>query len=319
MSSTRYLTRTRQFGIKREATRNTAESAPTKWYPIMDDVDVDYSPKLLANPTVQGYKGEAEPIAGRKLGTLKFKMILDAQTIGEFLKSCCGTLSSAVIGVSTAYTHTIGVNTTDDENPSYTMFFDFKIGVKKYNGCVVKSLKFSGPVDNYITVDIEALFIDEASGSMGSPSYPTSKFLTFAHVTPKIAGSTVAYMKSWELTLDNGAIHDVTLNGSQSAADIRTPGNFMVSGSMEVFMESETERAKMLANTAVALRWLIEGLIANDVNKYTLDISITAAHYEKFPFDIIDNMLGAKVSWKGYYNGSSQLAVSLINLETAYS
>jgi hypothetical protein len=314
----RYLTRTRQFGLKKEGTRLTAESAPDKWYPILPDVEVEFGPKHLPNQTVVGYKGEAEPIAGRKLGTLKFKMILDAQTIGEFLRSCMGASAPTQLSAGAAYRHDLTVLTTSAQNPTYTFFFDFKLDVKKYNGCVVKSLKFSGPVDNYIMVEVEALFLNEASGSIGSPSYPTNRFLTFEHVTPKIAGSTVAYMKNWELTLDNGAIHDLVLAQSQLGADVLTPGNFMVSGSMLVYMESETERAKMLANTAVALRWLIEGGIAADTNKYTVDLSITAAHYEKFPFDVEDEQLAAKVTFKGFYNGTSQFTANVINLLTAY-
>ncbi len=314
----RYLVRTRQFGLTKEAVRNTAETSPAKWYPIMSDVDVEFAPKHLADPAVMGYKGEAQPVAGRKLGTLKFKIALDAKTIVEFLRSCCGSVSSAQIGSSTAYTHSVSVLTSGPQNPTYTFFFDFKIGVKKYNGCVVKSLKFSGPVDNYIMVDVEALFINEASGSIGSPSYPTKEYLSFAHITPKIAGSTVTYMKSWDLTLDNGAMHDLTQNALQVANDIITPGDFMVSGNMLVYMESETERDKMLANTAVALRWLIEGSIANDVNKYTVDLNVTAAHYEKFPLGIEDNQLASQVSFKGYYNGTSQFTAAIINLFTSY-
>lgn len=316
----RYLTRTRQFGLKKEGTRLTAESAPDKWYPIMSEVDVEFGPKLLPNQTVVGYKGEAEPIAGRKLGTLKFKMILDAQTIGEFLRSLMGTSAPTQLSSGNAYRHDLTVLTSSAQNPTYTLFFDFKVDVKKYNGCVIKSLKFSGPVDNFIMVDVEALFLDEAAGSIGSPSYPTNRFLTFANVTPKIAGSNVTYMKSWDLTLDNGAAHDLVLigGGIQIANDILCPGNFMVSGNMVVYMESETERNKMLANTAVALRWLIEGGIAADTNKYTVDFSVTAAHYEKFPIGIEDEQLAANVSFKGFYNGTSQFTANVINLLTAY-
>lgn len=305
-----------RFGLAKESSRLTAESAPSKWYPIMEP-DVPYGPELLEDQGLRGVKAHFAPVAGRKKGSGKFKMVLDAQTIAEFLNSLVGGVASAQQGGTAAYQHTFTPSGTIQPT-TYTFFIDWGLAVKKYSGCVVKSLTFNGPVDNLIEVEVEFLFITEASGSIGSPSFPTQRYLAFQHVDFKIAGSSNTDVKSWSMKIDNMAKLHLALAGSQDAQDIIATDPTEVTGEMVIVFTSETERNKFLANTGVAIRALVVGATIASTYKYTVDLPITDAHYRAFPFAYEDKLLAAKVNFQGYHNGTSQIIPVVINTDTAY-
>jgi hypothetical protein len=308
-----------QFGLKVEAVRGTAETSPAKWYPILPTPEVSYVPALLEDKSLRAVKAELAPVQGLKIGTGKLKIILDAQTIGEFLNSCLGGCTSVQLGGGAAYKHTFTPSTSKIQNTSYTFFVDYGMAVKKYSMCVVKSLTFTGPVDNLITVDVEFLFKNEAAGSMGTASFPTNRYLSFQNVTYKIANTANTFVKNWSLKVDNGAKALMLLGQSQDIQDIVAAEPLQVSGSMVILYDNETERNKFLANTASAISMLIEGATAAGSYKYTVELPVTAAHYSAYPLGWEDNLLAANVEFKGYHNGTSQFNPYVTNLDTAYT
>lgn len=420
-----------QFGLAKESSRGTAEAAPTKWFPILAP-EAPYGPALLADQGLRGVRAEYAPVAGRKSGSGKFKVNLDAQTISELLYSCMGAVSSAEqsvitidatnnkldfnigageltatiasasypIGTTSSETGTLckaikdaivsaegtgtytvsysrttklftiarsagtfqllknsgsnvangiwttigyttaangtgalsyaGVNQVEYvfkhsfsigsgiQPPAYTFFFNWGLVVKKYNRCCVKALTFSGPVDNLITVDVEFLFQSEADGSIGVPSYPTQRYMSFQHADFKRAGTSDTDVKNWELKIDNMAKPHLALALSQDLQDILTPDPMMVTGSLVVFFSSETERAKFLANTAVALRALIQHSAISGSFYWAVDLPVTEAHYKAYPFNYEDNLLAAKVEFQGYHNGTSLILPVVYNQDVSY-
>ncbi len=424
-----------RFGLKKESSRGVAEAAPAKWYPIMSP-EVAYGPNLLPDESLRGVRAELPPIAGRNIGSGKFKMVLDSQMISEFLLSLLGqvasaeettitidatnnkldfnigageltaTIASATYAIGTAHSQagtlckaiydaivaaeavgtytvsysrttklftitrsagtfsilwktgtngsdgtgttiggTLGYAETSDDTgaltyssdtavgyafshaftvptsiqpPSYTFFMDYGISVKKYNRCVVKSLTFTGPVDGLITVDVDFLFETEAAGDIGSPSFPTQKYLSFQHASFKRAGSTDTDVKNWSLKIDNGAKALQTLAQSQNIQDIITPDPLNVSGDFVALCQTETERAKFLANTSVAIRALIEGETIVGSFKHTVDIPLTDCRYKAYPLAWEDNLLAAKVEFQAYHNGTSQILPVVKNEEASY-
>ena len=308
-----------RFGLAKEAARLTAEAAPTKWYPLIPDPEIKYGPQLLNDDGLRGVFADYEPIAGRSPGTGKFKIVADAQVLGELMRSMLGAPTSAQQGGTAAYQHSYTLNTGVQPN-TYTFFMDFggSVGVKKYNGCVVKSMNFTGPVDGLIMVDVEFLFITEVAGSIGSPSFPTQRYFNFKNVTYKIAGSTNTDVMGWELSIDNQAHHLMTLAQAYDAQDIVVTDSIVVKGSMAINFQNETERNKFLANTAVAIQMLIEGAVIASTFKWTLDLPVTAAHYQEYPFGWENKLLASKVNFQGFHNGTSIILPKLINVDTAY-
>jgi hypothetical protein len=422
-----------QFGLALESVRGTAEAAPVKWYPAIDP-EVKFAPALLEDHGLRGVRAEYAPVAGRKLGSGKLKLILDPQVIGEFMYSLMGGVSSAessvilidstnnkldfnigasqltatipsasypiglsqattgslckaiydaivaaeavgtytvsysrstkkftitrsagtfvlmwntgtntatsiasTIGFSTAanstgaltytggtsveyaFAHTFSLG-TGVQPPSYTFFLNYGLDVKVYKRAVVQAINFTGPVDNLIQVEVDFLFESEvASGSIGSPSFPTQRYLSFQHVTYKIAGSTNSDVKSWTLKLSNQAKHRLALAQVQTPQDIVAPDPFMVEGTLDIDFQSETERAKMLAVTSSPQRMLIEGSTIGNGVKYAVDLPVTDARYSEFPFGYENNLLSSKVNYKGYHDGTSIILPVVTNQVVAYA
>ena len=428
----RYSKQQFRFGLALEAVRGTAEASPTKWYPIMEP-DVKFAPALLEDKGLRGIRAEFGPVAGRKVGSGKFKLNLDAQSIGEFLYSLMGgvasaevsiitidntnnkldfnigageltaTITNAAYPIGTAHTQagtlckaifdaivaaeavgtytvsysrstklftitrsagtfqllrntgtnvatsiwtTIGFSTaanstgaltyssgttveyafahtfslgTGTQPPSYTFFIDWGIDVKAYAMCVVESLNLSGPVDNLVEVEVNFLFATETGGaSIGSPSFPTQRYLSFQHVTYSIAGSQNTDVRSWTLKMTNQAKHHLTLANTQAPQDILAAEAFMVDGTIDIDFQAETERAKMLANTASAQRMNIQGATILGSTKFGVDIPITEPHYSEFPFGYDNAILAAKTPYKGYHNGTSIVLPVVTNQVVAY-
>lgn len=422
-----------QFGLALEAARLTAETTPVKWYPVMDP-EIKFGPAQLEDKAIRGFRADFEPVAGRKIGTGKVKMVLDPQVIGEFLYSLMGAVSSAevamitidatnnkldfnigasqltatiasgtyIIGTSQvtalslckaiydaivlaeavgtytvtysrttklftitrsagtfqllrntgtnvatsiwttigfttaanstaaltytgtvtveyAFTHTFDLGTSI-QPPSYTFFLNWGIDVKVYNGCVVTSISLQGPVDNLILVEVDFAFLNEtASGSIGSPSFPTQRYLSFQHVTYKIAGTLNQDVKAWTMKLANQAKHRLTLAQALTAQDITAADPFMVDGTLDIDFQTEAERVKMLANTASAQRMLIEGGTIAASTKYTVDLPVTAPHYSEFPLGYEANILASKAQYKGFHNGTSIILPAVTNQVVAYA
>lgn len=308
-----------QFGLAKESVRGTAEAAPSKWYPSRGVPELDF---MLEHLEDEGLRGSVEmypPVAGMKVGEANIPFVADAQMLGEAFYSLLGTVNSVQQGATAAYKHTFTLNPTT-QKPSYTLFIDRSMNVLKHPLGVCKSIEFVSPVDGLIEVNTNWMFKDEESGSIGSPSYPTQRYLAFQHVDFQIAGASNTKVKEFNLTLDNQAFALRTLNQSQLPEDIITAQKFMVEGGFTIYFEDSTERDKFLANTASALRMTITGQQIESPYNYEVDINVYAAHYKAFPFREDEGLLAAQVEFQGYYSASDtkQIQVDVTNTDTSY-
>ena len=316
---TLYSIEQQQFGLAKESTRGTAITAPTKWYPTRGKADFDYMLKKLKDTGIRGAATEYPDIPGVKDGHGKVPMILDPQMIGEFLNSCLGSVSSAQQASTAAYKHTF-VRAATIQKPSYTFFVDRGLNVMGYNRGTVKKLSFKGGVDNLIDVDADVIVQSEASNSIGSPSYPVQQYQSFQNVTFNIAGSQSLDVKEWSLSIDNGAKEYRTLANSQDLTDIVAPGKLQIEGGFTIYFTSATERAKFLANTAVALEINASGAVIASTYHYGVDINIYKALYKAFPYGDDQGLLAAKVTFQGFYDSVSgkDIQFDVTNTDTAY-
>ncbi len=421
-----------QFGLAKETSRGTAETTPTKWYPVDKASQLDYAVTLLKDENLRGVPEEFPPNAGPKQGTGKIKMPVDAQTIGEFLYSVLGGVTSAeqtvititasnkyidfnigssdlaatiatgdfVIGTASTETGSLckaikdallaadatgtytvtysrttqkfsiirstgtfnikwitGTNTAngaktilgytaDDtglltyvsdsqvkfgfkhtftrgtgiQRVGYTFFMDRGLSVKKYNLSTVKKLQLNVPVDNIVMMEADVLCKTEASGSIGSPAYPTNEYLGFNHATVKIGGVANTDIHNLVLNIDSSAKVQRTLNQSQDANDILCAGKLMIDGTFTIYFQDEVERAKFLANTSNTLQITLAGDAIQGTYKYTVDANLYRIHYKAFPFGEQDGLLAAKVEFTGVYSSSDSKAiqVDVTNQDVSY-
>lgn len=226
---------------------------------------------------------------------------------------------TGTVTVNYAFKHTF-TRSSGIQKQAYTFFMDRGIGVLKYNLGVIKALNFKSSVDGLVETEAEILFKSEASGSIGSPSYPTQRYLSFQNVDFKIAGSSNTEVKEWSLKIDNTAVAHRTLAGSQDLSDILSPGKMMIEGGFTVYFTDLTERNKFMANTAVALRMLTEGSTIAGTSKYGIDVNIYEAHYKAFPYGEDQGLLAAKATFEGFYSvaDSKDIQVDIKNVDVSY-
>lgn len=314
-----YPIEAQRFGIKKEAVRGTAETTPTSWFPVLKGTEFNYSLGLLDNDVLKGDPTMLPPVAGKKSGAGKIKLPLDAQTCGEVFYSLLGGKAAAQQGGTAAYKHTFTV-AAGLQKPSYTFFYDYGLDIKKYSLGIVKKVSLSGAVDSVGALEADILFKNEATGSIGSPTFPTQRYLAFNQMDFKVAGTSNTDIKDWNLEIDNGAAPLWTLNQSQDCIDVVTGGKMDIKGGFTIYFQNETERAKFLANTAVALRMIATGPLIASTYYYTVDLNVYEAHYTAFPFGDDSGLLAAKVAFTGYYSASDSKAiqVDVTNITTAY-
>lgn len=306
-----------RFGLEFESTRGTVETAPAKWFPTRGPVEFNYSLQHLEDTGIRGILAKYAPVQGIKVGEFKIPMILDSQTCAEMFYSLLGGLSSAQQGGTAAYKHTI--TRSGILPPSYTFFVDRSLNVLKYNFGCVKKITLKGGVSDLVEMDVEGLFKTEASGSIGSPSFPSQKYLSFQHASISIAGSGNTDVKEFNLSIDNGARALRVLDASQDLNNILAPEKLMVEGGFTIYFQSATERDKFIANTASSFTLSIVGQNIASTFYHTVLITLYSIYYKAFPYGEDQGLLAAKVNFEGYYSTSDSKAiqVDVTNTDTA--
>lgn len=219
------------------------------------------------------------------------------------------------------FSHTFSRSETSIERPSYTFFIDRGLGVKKYNLGTIKKMKINAPVDQLIMVDMDMIVKTEASGSIGTASFPTQRYMAFQNANFKIGGATEDAIKTWSLEIDNGAAPLEVFNQSQDIDDILVRGKQNIKGTFTIYFESETERAKFLANTTTSAEALIEGSSAlAGAEKLTVDLVLPKINYTAYPYDEEDSLLAAKVAFEAVYDSTADKQISVIvkNQDASY-
>lgn len=309
----------KRFGLKKETVRGTAETTPNKWFPVLKDAEFQFNVAHLQDEAVRGVAEEYPPIAGIKDAMGNVKLVLDAQTIGEFFNSLLGGVSSAQQGATAAYKHTF-TRATSIEKPSYTFFLDRGLSVKKYSLGVVKKVGLTGSVDGLVTADIDILAKEELAGSIGSPTFPSQRYLSFENVSLKLNGAANTDIRSWSLNIDNGAVRYRTVSQSPLATNIIAPGKLDIKGSFVIYFQDEVERTKFLGNTAATFQMTATGPVIAGAFNYAVDVLLPRIHYTAYPWGESENILAANVDFDGKYDSATAKAieVNVTNTDTAY-
>ena len=309
-----------RFGLKKEAVRGVAEAAPDKWYPTRGKPDLTYGLELLEDEGIRGSFSSYVPSAGLKVGEGTIPLYGDAQMLGEALLSLMGSVVTTQQGGTPAYEHVFEIGNSI-QKPSYTLFLDRGLEVLKYNLAVCQKIDFKSAVDGLMEVDTTWLFKSEASGSIGTPAYPTQQYLGFQHVDFKLTGSSNTNVKDWTLTLNNQAESLRTLSKSQDVTDIVTPLKFQVEGGFTIYFVDVVERDRFLANTTTEINIIAAGnTIPTTGDKYTVQFVIHDIRYKAFPYGEDNGLLAAQVTFTSYFSlgTTKHIEIKLLNEDTSY-
>lgn len=305
------------LGVGKETTRGVAAN-PSIYIPITADSEFEYKVNLIEDELVRGIYERFPPIAGTKECTGTIGIEVDDSNCGLFLLSLLGSVITTDIGSSGgAYKHTFKRHPSLIELPSLTIYLDRKLSKKRYILSVVKSISFTGSVDGKINATITILSkTEEDTNIQMIPSWNEYKPFVF-HQAKILIDNVQAYnIRDWSLNIDNGAVGIRALIGSQDVQDILAFGKMVMNGTMTIFFENETQRNKFLNNTSAQIEIIYEGDEIESGIKRTFRVLIPKAHYTAYPFQNIDGLLGASVSFNCYYSLASQLGIQIELINT---
>lgn len=312
----------KQFGLTKETTRGTVETAPAKWLYVARDSELAYDLEHLDAEYI-GSQGVAEfaPEAGRKVGKGKMTMDLEAQTIGEVLNSLLGAYSGSQVGTTTAYTHTF-TKTTATQHPGYTLFADRGVDYFGYNLGVCKSLELSLDNKGRAKAATEWLFKSEQTRAASTVTHYTPDPLMFYQAQVEIDDTTSgSRMGALKLKIDNGAEAMWFYSQSQDCSDIVCAKRPTIEGGFDMYFTSTSERADYLANTSRKIEFNLTGDLITGSSYYKMLITMPACKYKAVPFDgEKDGLLGASVAFKSYWQSTAANALNIIigNTTTTY-
>lgn len=202
---------------------------------------------------------------------------------------------------------------TDIQLPTYSVHFARGVSTKAYLMSAVKMLTLDMPNDAEMMWDADMLFKSEGTSSASlSPSWSDPVPLVFnqAGITLDAVSNTTD-IGNLQLVIDNGSAPLKLLNGSQQCADILALGPLLISGSMIVYFTSETQRAKFLANTAVALEITVTGSLIGGAVYNKLVITLPEIHYNAFDYGNQDGVLAAACTFNAFYKPTSTKAIEI--------
>lgn len=314
-----YAIESKVWALAKEAVRGTAEAAPTRFMAVDKSSEIEYKPEFKEDEQLRGTKARLAPQITKMVGTGKWGFYAEPASLGNFLLSLFGQVTSAQQGGTPCYKHTFSKLTTL-QHPGHTFFADRGISVKKYNLCTVKQLTLNQPAGDILHVDTDFLCKSAATAAAISPIWTNPAPFSFNQLDVKIATVSDVDVKDVSLAVDNGAFALWAFNQSRDLSDILVKDKIKISGSFTIYFNSETERAKFLAGTATTLNLIWTGPQISGAYYNKIDANLYDVRYKAYPYTDADGILASVVNFEGYYSidNSKDLVIDLYNEVASY-
>lgn len=121
--------------------------------------------------------------------------------------------TDTITNPSSTYCHTIIAQTAALALPSYTIFVDRKVAIKKYTGCKINSLKITSKMGDYTTFAVSYKGKDEATATIATSTPPSLKAYKLVNGTLTM-GATAFDISGCDLTITNDLDDGVQVNTS---------------------------------------------------------------------------------------------------------
>lgn len=320
-------------GVAKEAVRGTAETTPTFWIPFSDFSFDDQQTRVDLD---QAYGVTEDAVGQMKAsewseGTIKFP-IYD-KTIGLFLLSLLGSLSSAThSGETTVKDHTI-INSQNVQKQSLTIFVkDPATGVDyKFPLACVGSVEINQELNKLAeaTISMKSKLGVVANGltpSIAAENMFLNKHLSFkmASAASGLGAASATGIKKINLKIDNGLEADESMGTGASGPSDFIAKKLSISGSIEALYQNETDFKN--AGLGVTKKAMRIDYINNDVTIGTASNPEVRIDLNKAIFEPIavnrapNNLVSQTAKFRGFYDLTDAKALSILlsNLQTSY-
>jgi len=320
--------RTAAFGLAKEGTRGTAETAADVWIPRLS-VNLDDKTESINDESALGVLEDAPNADNVKTSA---EMSLE----GNVRDKSIGYLLLALFGGVTTETATpaVGSNThtfnlvQSAQQQAFTLFSKDNVQSYKHALGVLTSFGISAEIGQY--VKFTSGFKAKAGETMSdpTPSYLTENLFLPKNITVKYAtaqsgldAGTEVKVQNFNLTFDKATDEDIAL-GDSTPQDFLTK-MFSCEGEIEMLFDAETFKTQQLANSKIALRldMLNDTTDLGSGNYPQLTLDVYKAHISDFTRNYGNgDLISASVSFKALYSVSDAKMIHaiLINGQTAY-
>lgn len=318
------------FGIKKEGTRGTAESAADYYIPFSEVALEEKDTKILAEQAIGVIEDSIGMDIVKQWAEGNVKCPIYDKSFGLFLLSVLGSVNSALKGgESVVYNHTFSV-LQNAQHPSLTMFLDDPLGGQDYKHAlgVVSSIEIAYELGKYIEVTVNFKAKKGATATLTPSITVENKFLP-QHLTFKIAANQAGLdaagaviIKNARITI-NQNIEDDDVLGNIAPADFLTK-QLSIEGSVEAMWQNESDfKTATLAGTAKALRFdlLNSGVTIGTASNPQLKVDLHKVTFKELTRPIkINDFILQTVSFKAHYDTatSKMITAILTNLATSY-
>lgn len=322
----KFIGRTADVGIAKEAVRGTAESSADFWVPKLSMTVDDGVEQVVDESSLGVIEDSTGASVVAKFAEGEIEGNIYDKSFGLLLLNALGAVSTSGPAELTVYTHTFSVG-QDAQHDSLTLFLDDGNQDYTYALAMLSSLEIDVSLGQF------AKYMASFRSKVGetatlTPSYTAENHFLPQHGTVKIAANLAGLnaastidIRSLRLSITKNIEDDRKL-GSLAQVDILNK-QFAVEGTLELVFNDNTFKTQMLADTAQAMRIRLTNsdvTIGSSLNPQ-ITIDLAKCKFSDFSKSYSNNdIVTATVNFKAFYSLSdtSMVTVALINTQASY-
>lgn len=322
----KFIGRTADIGIAKEAVRGTAETSATYWLPKLSMSYDDTIEEVMDESSIGVIEDSVNSVIVGKSGEGEIEGNIYDKSFGLVLLSALGSVSTSGPAETTVYTHTFSI-AQSAQHQALTIFQDDGNQDYKYALAMISQLDLDVALGQFAKFTAQFRSKVGATATL-TPSYTAENHFLPQHGSVKIASTTAGLgaasaidVRSVKLSINKNVEDDRKL-GSVDPTDIlnKQPS---IEGSVELVFNSETFKTQMLASTAQAMRIRLTNTdvtIGSTLNPQ-ITIDLAKVKFSNFKRNYGNNdIVTATVDFKAFYDTttSSMISVEVKNTATSY-
>jgi hypothetical protein len=330
MTTADSISRASGFAIATETTPGTAETVPEVYDYLTSSPNINPVVNTMIHRSILSRSAHNASVASYHVeGSIE--TIADPDSIlGYLLKFGLGSVTSAQVGVTTAYEHTF---TPTDELPTFTTWLNRGSAQKvKMAYCMSNGFTLTQAVDDVLKVSTP--FIAQAeveTTDFGTPSFTNTQPFANANLAVSVNSAAVTEAHNSTLTVANGIdVASGRVHGERSYTAL-VPGDRTITGSLNLYFndasmyklfwgatDATTITEKVLP-VPITLTWT-HAEEAGAGEPYSLEVTIPSAILTNTSVDISGTRVVQTVDFEAIYDSdeATDIEVVLVNKVDAY-
>jgi len=242
-----------------------------------------------------------------------------------FLLGCFGTVTTTLVNTAggNVWQHhfTLANTSAMIERPSVCVEHNHGgLYARRYRGCRVERLRLSLANQDtaVLAARVDLIGKDEVSSGPAGASMNADEALPFTGFTAAFDGNANTRVRSFDVELSTG-LEEIATAGSGTAPGRLPAGQFDVSGTASLVMETIERRADYLAGTARMLRFTLTGGTIVSTWAHQVQVEVVRAHLSERQERLVPGILNEAFDFRGLWDVSSGIArVVVTNTTSGY-